>query len=167
MDEIQFSKEVRATIKAGDVERLVSLLASDKERLNMVTPFGTWLHVASRAGNLDIVKRLVALGADINKRGGTFDANPLKTAASYGHIEIVRYLLLQGAEMDISEPFRNPLFGAIYNGHCGIAKLLIQHGLDPRVKYTGQTMEDTDAIAYAREQGQLEILDYLKSIVEP
>jgi len=38
---------------------------------------------------------------------------------------VVEYLLSQEAILDISEPTRNPLFGAIYGGHSAIAKLLM------------------------------------------
>ncbi len=164
MNDIEFSKEIRGAIKSNDTNRLVSLLESDKSRLNMVTPFGTWLHVAARAGNLEAVKRLVEMGADINKRGGTFDAGPLNIAVSYGQYEIVRYLLSSGAELDVSEPYRNPLFGAIYHGDLAIAKMLVEHGIDWHMKYSGETMKDTDAISYARELGQLDITAYLESI---
>jgi ankyrin repeat protein len=166
MDSLQFNKEVRSAIRSGDVNRVVSLLSAKPDQLNLVTPFGTWLHVASRVGNFEIVKRLVEMGADINAVGGTFDAAPLKTAASYGHADIVKYLISNGAVFDTSEPFRNPLVGAIYNGHLNIVQLLIQHGFDYTVKYTGDVMKGTDAIAYARDRGQSAIVEYLASLSE-
>src|SRR5262245_11381392 len=125
MDEYRVEKETRSAIKRGDLETVTALIGSDKSRLEMTTLFGTWLHEAASLGELEIVKHLVALGADVNRRGGIFGAGPLKEAASEGHIEVVRYLLSCGAEMDVSEPERNPLFGAIYGGHTAIAKLLI------------------------------------------
>ena len=70
---------------------------------------------------------------------------------------MVKYLLSCGAEMDVSEPERNPLFGAIYGGHADIAKLLIESGIDTRVKYTGESMKNMDALAFAHERGQKDI----------
>ncbi|MDM5155440.1 hypothetical protein QUF88_16995 [Bacillus sp. DX1.1] len=47
MDNINIAKEIRSAIKLGNAERVVELIGNDIERLNMMTPFGTWLHVAS------------------------------------------------------------------------------------------------------------------------
>ena len=164
MDDLEFSTEIRPAIRAGDADRVVAMLRSNPERLNMVTPFGTWLHIAARNGQLGVVKELVSLGADVNKPGGTFESGPLNLAVSYGHYEVVRYLLAHGAEFDLSEPFRNPLFGAIYHGNLAMVKLLVEHGIDTRIKYTGEVMKGTDAIAYACEREQFEIAAYLKSL---
>lgn len=127
----------------------------------MKTVFGTWLHVAATAGQLEIVNLLVGLGIDVNVRGGIADCGAIKSASSAGHIEVVRYLLSAGAEMDVSDPTRNPLFGAIYGGHIDVAKLLIESGIDTQIKYTGDRMKNMDALGFAREQGQNEIADLL------
>jgi ankyrin repeat protein len=161
MTDIEFSKEIRLAIRQGDIDRISSLINTHPEYTNMATPFGTWLHVASRAGDLGVVKLLVDLGVDINKAGGTFEACPLKTAVSSGHYEVVEFLLSSGASVDLSEPFRNPLFSAIYNGRLDIAKLLIHHGADTTVRYTGENMNEMDAYAYAIELEQFEIAEFL------
>jgi hypothetical protein len=163
MDEKQVAKEIRTAIKQGDADKVMSLIGSDKARLQMMTVFGTWLHVAASLGKLEIVKRLVELGADVNARGGIAGGTPLHEAASDGHLDIVRYLLSQRAEMDVSEPERNPLFGAIHGGHTVIAKLLIDSGIDTHVKYSGERMKDMDALAFAREWGREEIIALLIS----
>jgi uncharacterized protein len=82
-------------------------------------------------------------------------------AASHGHIEVVQYLLGQGAQLDTSEPERNPLFSAIYGGHTAVAEVLIDHGIDTTIKYSGEHMQDMDALAFAREWGRTEIVERL------
>lgn len=166
MEDMQIAKEIRLAIKQGNSERVVELIGSDIERLNIMTPFGTWLHVAASEGKLEIIKHLVDFGADINRRGGVYDGSAINEAASEGHIEIVKYLLSCGAEMDASEPERNPLFGAIANGYVDIAKLLIESGIDTCVKYNGESMKNMDALTYAREQGQTEIANLLEAMSE-
>ncbi|WP_459500879.1 suppressor of fused domain protein [Bacillus sp. C1] len=164
MENIQLAKEIRTAIKQNNVEGVVELIGSDMELLNIsMRPFGTFLHVAATHGKLEIVKRLIELGADINKRGGVYGGGALNQAASKGQFEIVRYLLTSGAEMDVSEPERNPLFGAIQGGYIDIVKLLIENGIDSRVKYTGEYMKNMDALAFAHEQGQIEIANLLDS----
>lgn len=162
MTNINIAKELRSSIKQGEVAKVTQIIEHDYELLNFMTPFGTWLHVASSEGKLEIVKKLVELGSDINRRGGAYDGGALNEAASKGHLEVVKYLLSCKADMDVSEPERNPLFGAISNGHADIARLLIQSGIDTTVKYSGSSMNNVDAITFAREQGQNEIVNFLE-----
>ncbi|MCY9138051.1 suppressor of fused domain protein [Peribacillus frigoritolerans] len=163
MDNKQVAKEIRSAIKKGNIEKVVELIGSNAEHLNMMTPFGTWLHVAASRGELNIVKKLIELGSNINVLGGVYGGGALNEAASAGNIDIVRYLLSCKADLDVSEPEKNPLFGAISNGHVEIAKLLIESGIDTDVKYSGESKKDMDALTFAREQGQEEIVKLLEN----
>ncbi len=158
----QVHKDIRTAIKQGNLEQVVSLIAEDEARLKMMTPFGTWLHVAASFGQLTIVKKLIEMGLDVNAYGGTAGGGALHRAASAGHENVVRYLISCGAMLDVSEPERNPLFGAIYGDHTAIAKLLIDSGIDTHIRYTGESMKDMDAIAFAREWGRSDIVELLE-----
>ncbi|PGU07266.1 MULTISPECIES: suppressor of fused domain protein [Bacillus cereus group] len=162
MSTIQISKEIRSAIKSGNLEKVVELIGSNIEVLHMITPFGTWLHVAASRGELNIVKKLIELGLNVNALGGVYGGGALNEAASRGHISVVKYLLACGAELDISDPIKNPLFGAISNGYPDIAKLLIESGIDVEVKYSGESIKGMDALAFAREQGQVEIVKVIE-----
>ncbi|OHX30768.1 hypothetical protein BWGOE5_32460 [Bacillus mycoides] len=162
MSTIQISKEIRSAIKSGNLEKVVELIGSNIEVLHMITPFGTWLHVAASRGELNIVKKLIELGLNVNALGGVYGGGALNVAASKGHISVVKYLLACGAELDISDPIKNPLFGAISNGYPDIAKLLIESGIDVDVKYSGESIKGMDALAFAREQGQVEIVKVIE-----
>src|SRR5688572_17756440 len=102
MNDVEIANQIRTAVKEGDADRVVALIDGSKERLHQMTPFGTWLHVAAKSGRIKVVKRLVALGADVNVKGGTFNAAAINLAASAGHTDVVRYLLEAGAEMDVS-----------------------------------------------------------------
>lgn len=164
MVDAQIAKDIRTAIKQGDVERTVALIGSDRERLTMMTPFGTWLHVAASFGKLEIVKRLAEMGADINAYGGIAGGGPLHRAASDGHLDVVQYLISRGAVLDTSEPERNPLFGAIHWGHTAIARALVDAGIDIHVKYSGKSMKNMDALAFAREWGRTDIAEMLTQV---
>ncbi|EJV71236.1 MULTISPECIES: ankyrin repeat domain-containing protein [Bacillus cereus group] len=146
----------------GDIEQAKEIIITDKSLLDFVTPFGTWLHVSARAGELDMIKFLVESGMDINRNEGVPKSAPIAHAASEGEMGIVEYLLDNGAILDVSDPNRNPLFSAIYGGHFNIVKYLVQSGIDITVKYTGDTMKDMGAYEFAIERGQVEIAEYLK-----
>jgi len=149
-------------IKNDDIEKAKKMITADKSPLDFVTPFGTWLHVATRVGNLQMITFLVESGMDININEGVPKTAPIAHAASEGEFLVVEYLFNKGALLDVSDPNRNPLFSAIYGGHIDIVMYLIQKGIDITVKYTGDTMQDMDAYAFAVERGETEIAAYIK-----
>jgi ankyrin repeat protein len=159
----ELHKQVRSAIKSGDIAAVQGLLDSHQDRLQMMTPFGTWLHVAASFGQLDIVKWLVQKGMDINANAGTAGAAPVHSAASDGHLDVVKFLVSKGALLDVSGPERNPLFGAIYGGHLEIVKLLLESGIDASIRYTGSSMKNMDALAFAKERGQQQFEKFLAS----
>ena len=57
------------------------------------------LFIASQEGHLEIVKALIAAGADINKK--TYEYSPLYMAAVTESLEIVEALLAAGADVNI------------------------------------------------------------------
>ena len=83
-------------------------------------------------GVLGLVRQLLDRGADINEifrieGGGT----ALCAASRRGEEEMVRYLLLRGAEIDLNhEGYDIPLHRACTGGYVGIAEALIAAGAD-------------------------------------
>lgn len=151
-------KEAYDAVKERDIAKLKALLAVDATLLGAETPFGPLLHVAAADGDKVIVELLLAAGADINARGGVLGGSALNSAASKGQLEITRCLLAHRAAIDTSEPERNPLFSAIYAGNIDIVKLLLDvGGVDKSIRYSGESMKDMDAKAFAIERGQSEI----------
>lgn len=172
MAEKTFFKDMLDTIRQGDLERVMTLIEEDRERLHMTTVFGTWLHFAAKHGKLEIVKYFISQGLDVNTHTETVSSlfTPIKAAASEGHLEVVRYLLSCGAILDVNKgSIENPLFGAVVGGHPEVVKLLIESGIDPKIKYNSQTMQNMDALALAYELGQNDIVDILRpySLGEP
>lgn len=164
MSDVEVVKQMRAAVLSGNLAQARQLLDQHEGLLHRATAFGTWLHVAAGAGHLELAQELLDRGLDVNARGGTFEGAALNLAASAGHAGMIKLLLDAGSEMDTSDPQRNPLFGAIYGGHIEVVRLLIGRAIDFRVRYTGRSMKNMDAEAFAREWGQTEIADYLASL---
>jgi uncharacterized protein len=148
MEITQMTKAIRDAIKGGHLNKVRDLLEKNPEMLTWITPFGTWLHVATAYGHLEIVQYLIRAGIDVNAQGGTFSTNALERAAAKGHID--------------SEPDRNPLFAAIYNGHFEMVKLLVENHINISITYSGENIKEMDAYTFAIERGQIEIAEYLK-----
>jgi hypothetical protein len=158
---VDLIKRIREAIKRGQVDTVERLIGGDKTKLNVATAFGTWLHVAASSGQLDVLRRLVAMGGDVNAQGGIAGGGPLNEAANEGHVEVVKYLLSAGASLDVEKSERNPLSSAIQGGHLEVAKALIDAGIDTSISYNGPSMKGMDAVAFAREWGRGDILELL------
>ena len=104
----------------------------------------------SDAGSLSIL-------AAKNKWGFT----PLLVACQNGHIEVVRWLITSGAEIEATEnQGATPLLLACQNGHIEVVRLLITSGADVRTKdKTGH-----DSLFFASQQGHLHVVYYLCSL---
>jgi uncharacterized protein len=150
-------KELYNAIANSNNKRVKEIIKKNSKILKVETTNGSWLHVASRNNNFEIVKFLVDLGMDINKKGGISNEMPINLAVSEGNIELVKYYLKKGAIFDESEPERNPLFAAIHYGHIEIVKLLVESGINVNIKYRDRT-----AISFAEIFGRTEIVAYLK-----
>lgn len=159
---VNIKKDIRAAIKQGNLLKVKLLVDDDKKIFNMMTAFGTWLHVSATHGQLEIVKYFVESGINLEIQGGGSECTAIKSAASEGHIEIVKYLLNKGAKVEVSDPTKNPLFGAVGGGYKEIVELLVESGIDISVKYTSKSGNERDACTYAFEIGQTEIYNYLK-----
>lgn len=104
-------------------------------KVNGTTP----LLIACRHGCIDIVEYLVNThNADIEQPGTVSfdgepieDAPPLWCAAAAGHLEIVKFLTLHGANINsTTRTHSTPLRAACFDGHLEIVEYLINRGAD-------------------------------------
>ena len=76
--------------------------------------------IASMNGDIDTVGLLVARGASVNA------GNPLSEAAGYGHVDVVRYLLGAGADMNSHEGnSATPLLQAVIRDRSKVVDILL------------------------------------------
>jgi hypothetical protein len=89
------------------------------------------LMLAALKGHLELVRKLIARGGDVNKPGWT----PLHYAATSGELEIMALLLEEHAYIDAESPNKTtPLMMAAHYGTPEAVKLLLQEGADPTLR---------------------------------
>lgn len=89
------------------------------------------LMMAAFKGHTEMVRKLVARDADVNKTGWT----PLHYAATKGHLEIMQILLDEHAYIDAESPNKTtPLMMAAKYGTLEAVKLLLESGADPTLR---------------------------------
>lgn len=89
------------------------------------------LHIAASDGNLQEVKQLLELGADIEKIFGEY-GTALAAAAGEGQLSCIKYLLDKGADINsgTGSPLGllSPVERAIIKRHSAVAEFLLQEG---------------------------------------
>ena len=101
----------------------------------------TPLMIAANDGNLDAAKLLHANGANVNRQSGHHDCggqaawSALMYAAAAGHLEMSRWLLDSGAEIDARwSQSKTALWEAAYWGRPEVVRLLISRGAAARTQ---------------------------------
>jgi ankyrin repeat protein len=116
---------------------------------------------AAHDGDLEAVRRLVqqdrGLLEAIGQNGGY---TPLTAAAWGGHVEVIQYLLEEGAQVNLQdEAFYSALGCACEKGHTEAAHVLLAHGADPAMAsnsiplMTASAHGHTDVVALLLARG--------------
>jgi ankyrin repeat protein len=90
------------------------------------------LHAAASQGDLAAVRYFVELKyADVDAQLGDANEAPMHWAARHGHLDVVRYLVTRGADVDIvNKNGQPPLSYALGKHHEGVAEFLMARGAD-------------------------------------
>jgi ankyrin repeat protein len=121
--------EIHGLAWVGNAPAIAALLSqkprsiADRDRYG-----GTALHVAVGYEHMEVVKLLLAKGADVNDNANRDQVTPLHIAAGSGYMDIVDLLLANGADIHIKNKYgQTPLDVADCKGMTDVAYLLREH----------------------------------------
>jgi len=115
----------------GDLKKVKKIIEKDPTQINIQDVQGrTPLYCASIKGHTEIVKYLLAHGADI-ELGNNLGERPLALAAKFGHYNTMKTLLKHGAAVNCKDKYGlTPLHEAILWDDKGLVNILLSNGAD-------------------------------------
>jgi ankyrin repeat protein len=131
-----------------------SLIIDHLSAVDIPTGFGsTALHLAAWRGQVEIGKRLLSGGADLNARDD-FGRTPLHIAAHYGELKFARMLLEHEAQIDAQQyEGDTPMHHASRYGHVKAVELFLEYGASISVR----NKEGRTPSELAQSQGHPEV----------
>ena len=97
------------------------------------------IHDAALKGDLAMVKEILAKDPSLLNAKGHNEKAPLHWAAQGGHLEVAKFLIAKGANVnELNIQKETPLVYAAEGGHLKLAELLIAKGADVNIKTTLQ-----------------------------
>lgn len=115
-------------------------------------------------GNTELVRALLAAGADPNARDHILNLTVTHDAAREGFAETVRELVNHGADVNLADEIGNlPLHLAAREGHLEVVRVLLDLTEDPRrTNQRGHT-----ALWLARDFNRAETADFIEQYLDP
>ncbi|MBQ3565300.1 MAG: ankyrin repeat domain-containing protein [Alphaproteobacteria bacterium] len=118
----------------------------------------TLLHMAAQKNSVEMVRLLLDF-LNINEKGNyEFDCTALYQAIYYGSLDVVRFLMEHGANVNIRDSHGTfPIIKAAERGYIGIIELLLEHGAD----INSQDGNKQTALHRAAYNGQIDTMSFL------
>ena len=116
------------------------------------------IHDAAEEGDLEEVMRLIQEDPEIVDEIDDNESTALHLACIDGHVEVVSYLLDQGANINTTDNVdATPLYYACYEGRLEVVELLLSRGADPTICDCG----GWTPLIVASYEGHVDVVRYL------
>jgi ankyrin repeat protein/L-ascorbate metabolism protein UlaG (beta-lactamase superfamily) len=150
--------EIHEAVRGGNMQAVQRLVAADRSVLATKEADGsTPLHIAAQAGNLEMTKLLLDLGADVTI-GDNENSNALHVAAIGANTAVIDLLLAKG--MDVNSADMNGMNAVLFaagRNKWDIVRYLASKG----AKLDCRTNGGTTLVHFAARRGNLEALKQL------
>lgn len=117
------------------------------------------LHIPAGKGNLEAVKKELLIGKDINRRDAA-GQTALIYAAESGQLSMVKYLIENGADINIKASFTGGKTALTYAATSNKPKV-IQYLIDKGANINSVTRHNETALIYAAAFGNVEAVEVL------
>ena len=138
MSEEDVIKEFHEVCIRRDSEEFKNLLFREKEIFVKRYDMNDGLHRAVKNESLRIVKLMLDLGVNVNKKERNFGATAFLLACAKGNLPIAEVLLENGADINAIVKYqslkKSPLHYAVFHQNAAIAKLLLENGCKTEVR---------------------------------
>lgn len=119
-------------VKYNRYENVHYIINKSPAALSMYNQQGyTPFHLASKVGNIDILKLFLFLEVNIDQTTATNDEmlTPAMIAAQHGHLAALHLLAERGANLNVLDGRQRSVFGhAVLNGHTHVLAYLLEGG---------------------------------------
>jgi len=119
----------------------------------------TLAYIASKYGNLDLLRWLVEQGVDYSS-GNDRNITPFSAAVKHGHLMVAQFLHSKEVDLAADVNGNSPFLYACMRGHAECARWLHQVGVD--LSLTNR--DDEDALVLACRFAHLQLADWLVSV---
>lgn len=144
-------------VKSGDIQALTTIMAAEPTPTK--TEINEAFFLACESNQLELVKRLLRYGADVDTRDRQYNKSAIIRVVEEGYLELFTFLLKEGkaAPYDGDNDEKTVLMYASDPSRLAFATLLLERQvlMDDRDK-NGKT-----AIAYAIEKGNIKLFEWL------
>ncbi len=145
--------------KAGNLETVKSILASDPSKLNATDEQNyTASQWAGMRAHWHILEYLIKKGADLNIVGGD-GGTAINWAVHHDNKEMIKLMVENGAKLNIRNQWgMTELHTAVWRGCINVTEYLLDHGSDPNIK----TNEGWTVMHMAYRSGHDNLIEMLK-----
>ncbi len=150
-------------IEQGRVDEVAEYISRGGDPNATAGSRSTLLEVAAACGELEIVRGLLAAGADPDRYGSGESGSALALALENGQGDVCRVLVAAGASVNIQlEGGMTALMGVANSPDedCGLLKTFLEAGADPRARSDGDI-----ALSFAVYRGHRNICRELARLV--
>jgi len=148
-----------------DIKQFIRANLGDRD-INVQDGGWSLLHLAAiHDGNVEVVRALVAMGANVNVKGND-GITPLLYAILVGSYEIAKVLVSLEADVNAKgNDGMSPLHAVVVPGNVELAKFLVSKGADVNAKsLVSPEGEFYTPLDFAKRKGDAAMVQYLSSI---